>query len=115
MKVLKKIKFKTILVVINLLSFLNLTGCECWTVGSKESLDDQENRPWHPDKSTVAGVKKNTSPRHMTPHVGFNMPLDEPSKIVLKTREIPDADSMDPFKTLWDKKNKSVKIVPNKN
>ncbi|MGI4851723.1 MAG: hypothetical protein ACRYGR_07255 [Janthinobacterium lividum] len=105
--------FKTRFILISIFSFCFLKGCQSWTVGSKESMDARERQPWRPDESSVAGLE-NRSPKRVTPHVGFNMPIDEPSKIILKSREIPDSESLDSFKTRLDKKRRSIIIVPEK-
>ena len=109
-----KIIFKITFIFVNIISLHLVGGCQSWTVESKESMDARERQPWRPDESSVAGLQ-NRSPKRITPHVGFNMPIDEPSKIILKSHEIPDPEDINPFKTRLDKKRKSIVIVPNKN
>ena len=91
-------------------------GCETWTVGSRASTETDANRPWHPDKSTVAGFEKsNKLSQTITPRIGFNMSLDEPSKEILKTREMPDAKALDSVRTQRDEHNHSIKIIVDQN
>ena len=93
--------------------FFSLAGCESCTVGSKESLEAKERRPWRPDESSVAGVEEHSSKR-MTPHIGFNMPLEEPSKIILKTKELPNKESIPHVKTSLNKKKRSIEVITDK-
>ena len=110
---------KLFLLSLGLVSLLILEGCEngseTWTVGSKADTETQENRPWRPDKSTVAGFEKSKLSQTITPRVGFNMPFDEPAKEILKTREMPDIKTMASVKTQQDKHNHSIKIIVDQN
>ena len=75
----KTLKKSTYLVWLSMIGFLS--SCSHFSLRSKESMDAEEKKPWNKDERTVDGAF-NKSKQRLTPHIGFNLPIDNGPDLV---------------------------------
>lgn len=83
-----------------------LSSCSHFSFRSKESMDAEEKKPWSKDERTVEGVF-NKSKQRLTPHIGFNVPVDNgPDPVKIPANKKPEE-----IKTTIDKEHQTIKIL----